>query len=177
MFTYYTKERELVKEELAKAPGRICLTSNNWTSTHRHDEYIYITTHWIDCDWKLQKRIIRFRALNPPFDGLSIADEIALCMAQWNIDKKLFSITLDNASYNDNMVRSLKIRYLAKRFLLCDGQFFQVRCCAHILNLIVHASLDLLKDVLSCISDGIKYIKKSVSRQKKFMSLLRRTFS
>ena len=44
LFTYYTKERELVKEELAKAPGRICLTSDNWISTHTWWVYFYYYT-------------------------------------------------------------------------------------------------------------------------------------
>ncbi|MBA0611278.1 hypothetical protein Godav_011977 [Gossypium davidsonii] len=52
---YYAKDRDHVKEELAKAPGLICLTSNNWNSEHTNDEYICITTHWIDKDWKLQR--------------------------------------------------------------------------------------------------------------------------
>ncbi|KAK8309740.1 hypothetical protein V6Z12_D02G143500 [Gossypium hirsutum] len=102
---YYAKERDHVKEELAKAPGLICLTSDNWNLEHTNDEYICITTHWVDKDWKLQKRIIRFRALFPPYDGLNIADELFLCLSQWGIDKKIFSITLDNASYNDVMLK------------------------------------------------------------------------
>ncbi|KAG8481267.1 hypothetical protein CXB51_026032 [Gossypium anomalum] len=100
---YYAKERDRVKEELAKASGLICLTSDNWNSEHTNDEYICITAHWVNENWKLQKRIIRFRTLFPPYDGLNIADELVLCLSQWGIDKKIFNITLDNASYNDVM--------------------------------------------------------------------------
>ncbi|TYG49799.1 hypothetical protein ES288_D10G123200v1 [Gossypium darwinii] len=122
---YYAKERDHVKEELAKAPGLICLTSDNWNSEHSNDEYICIIAHWVDKDWKLQKRIIRFRALFPPYDGLNIVDELVLCLSQWGIDKKIFSITLDNASYNDVMVSCLKNRFRANRAILCDGAFFK----------------------------------------------------
>ncbi|KAG8490887.1 hypothetical protein CXB51_014711 [Gossypium anomalum] len=168
---YYAKERDRVKEELAKAPGLICLTSDNWNSEHTNDEYICITAHWVDKDWKLQKRIIRFRALFPPYDGLNIADELVLCLSQWGIDKKIFSITLDNASYNDVMVSCLKNRFRANRAILCDGAFFQVRCCAHILNLIVKAGLELADDVVAKIRNGIKYIKKSGIRRKRFYDM------
>ncbi|KAK8260422.1 hypothetical protein V6Z12_D13G120000 [Gossypium hirsutum] len=137
---YYAKERDHVKEELVKALGLISLTY--WV------EYICITAYWVDKDWKLQKRIIRFRALFPPYDGLNIADELVLCLSQWGIDKRKFSFTLDNASYNDVMVSYLKNRFRANRALLCDGVFFQVICCAHILNLIVKTSLELVDDVV-----------------------------
>ncbi|MBA0777980.1 hypothetical protein Gotri_005918 [Gossypium trilobum] len=68
---YYAKERDHVKEVLAKAPSLICLTSDSWNSKHTNDEYICITAHWVDKDWKLQKRIIKFRALSPLYDGFA----------------------------------------------------------------------------------------------------------
>ncbi|MFQ6660583.1 hypothetical protein Gotur_029054 [Gossypium turneri] len=34
---YYAKERDHVKEELAKEPRLICLTSDNWNSEHTND--------------------------------------------------------------------------------------------------------------------------------------------
>ncbi|TYG98703.1 hypothetical protein ES288_A10G138200v1 [Gossypium darwinii] len=159
---YYAKERYRVKEELAKALGLICLTSDNWNSEYTNDEYICITAHWVDKDWKLQKRIIRFRALFPLYDGLNIADELVLCLSQWGIDKKFFSITLDNASYNDVMVSCLKNRFL--------------RCCAHILTLIVKAGLELADDVVGKIQNGIKYIKKSEICRKRFYDVADKSF-
>ncbi|KAK8264741.1 hypothetical protein V6Z12_D12G130200 [Gossypium hirsutum] len=173
---YYAKERDRVKEELAKAPGLICLTSDNWNSEHTNDEYICVTAYWVDKDWKLQKRIIRFRALFPSYDGLNIADELVLCLSQWGIDKKIFRITLDNASYNDVMVSCLKNRFRANRAILCDGAFFQVRCCAHILNLIVKAGLGLADDVVGKIRNGISYIKKSGIRRIRFYDVADKSF-
>ncbi|MBA0762762.1 hypothetical protein Gotri_012332 [Gossypium trilobum] len=132
---YYAKERDHIKEELAKAPSLICLASDSLNSEHTNDEYIYITVHWVDKHWKLQKRIIRFRALSPP-------------------------ITLGNASYNNVMVSFLKYCFRVNRALLCDGVCFQVRCCEHILNLIVKVCLELVDDVVGKILNEIKYIKK-----------------
>ncbi|KAG8491160.1 hypothetical protein CXB51_014319 [Gossypium anomalum] len=173
---YYAKERDRVKKELAKAPGLICLTSDNWNLEYTNDEYIFITAHWVDKDWKLQKRIIWFKALFPLYNGLNIADELVLCLSQWGIDKKIFSITLDNASYNDVMVSCLKNRFRANRAILCDGALFQIRCCAHILNLIVKAGLELANDVVGKIRNGIKYIKKSRIRRKRFYDVADKSF-
>ncbi|OMO88754.1 putative Zinc finger, BED-type [Corchorus olitorius] len=85
VMSFYAKERDAVQNELVNAPGRICSTSDNWKYEYTADEYICITAHWIDKDWELHKRIIRFRALLPPYDGLNIADEVILCLAQWKI--------------------------------------------------------------------------------------------
>ncbi|MFQ6626102.1 hypothetical protein Gotur_004936 [Gossypium turneri] len=122
--------------KLAKTHGLICPTSNNWNSEHNNDEYICITAHWVDKDWKLQKRIIRFRGLSPPYDGLNIEDEP----------------------------------------LLCNGAFFQVKCCAHILNLIIKAGLELVADVVSKIQNKIKYIKKLGICRKIFYDMTDKSF-
>ncbi|KAB2058784.1 hypothetical protein ES319_A11G257300v1 [Gossypium barbadense] len=139
------------------------------------DVLMYYAKERVDKDWKLQKRIIRFRALFPPYDGLNIADELVLCLSQWGIDKKIFSITLDNASYNNVMVSCLTNRFRANRAILCDV-FFQVRCCTHILNLIVKVGLELVDDVVGRIRNGIKYIKKSGIRRKRFYDVAEKNF-
>ena len=61
---------------------------------------------------------------------------------------KIFSLTLDNASSNDSMQNILKERLNLKNGLLCDGEFFHVRCWAHILNLIVQEGLKAAKEAL-----------------------------
>ena len=56
----------------------------------------------------------------------------------WGIERKIFSITLDNASSNDSMQNLLKEYICLSNSLLLNGEFFHIRCSAHILNLIVH---------------------------------------
>lgn len=69
---------------------------------------------------------------------------------EWNLEKKVFFISLDNATNNDSMRRILKgqLQMMSGCDLLCDGKFFHVRCFAHILNLIVKECLELAKDLL-----------------------------
>jgi hypothetical protein len=49
------------------------------------------------------------------------------------IDKKIFTITLDNASTNDRCVELLKQKLNIKRALFCEGEFFHLHCYAYIL--------------------------------------------
>eukprot|EP00257_Ricinus_communis_P021423 XP_015580912.1 zinc finger BED domain-containing protein RICESLEEPER 2-like [Ricinus communis] len=158
------------------APDKICLTIDNWKSQHTKVEYICITAHFINDKWKLQKRILRFRALVPPYDGLCIAVEIDLFLSQWNLKYKIFSITADNASYNDTMISILNGCLAIKEFLVCNGEFFQIRCCAHILNLIVQSGLDSISDIINKIREIMKYIDKSQIRRKKFFDVAKKSF-
>jgi hypothetical protein len=63
----------------------------------------------------------------------------------WNIDKKISTITLDNCSTNDAMVEKIKAR-LKPDSMLREGALLHMRCCAHILNLIVKDGLEVVKD-------------------------------
>ena len=55
--------------------------------------------------------------------------------------KEFFLITLDNASSNNSLVHNLKGHLNINKALLCDGEFLHIRCCAHIVNLIVQDGL------------------------------------
>ncbi|KAK3221340.1 hypothetical protein Dsin_008365 [Dipteronia sinensis] len=44
----------------------------------------------------------------PPHDGVSLADKVKSLLFEWGIDKRIFSITLDNASSNNSLVHNLK---------------------------------------------------------------------
>ncbi|KAJ4747543.1 Zinc finger BED domain-containing protein DAYSLEEPER [Rhynchospora pubera] len=74
-------------------------------------------------------------------------------LLDWNLDSKLSTITVDNCSVNDGVVQSL-VRKLKSDELLLRGEFLHMRCCAHILNLIV-------KDGLDIIGDGLERIRNS----------------
>ncbi|MFQ6626103.1 hypothetical protein Gotur_004936 [Gossypium turneri] len=74
------------------------------------------------------------------------------------------------------MVSCLKSHFRANRALLCNGAFFQVKCCAHILNLIIKAGLELVADVVSKIQNKIKYIKKLGICRKIFYDMTDKSF-
>ncbi|XP_054795873.1 zinc finger BED domain-containing protein RICESLEEPER 2-like [Prosopis cineraria] len=85
---------------------------------------------------------------------------------------KVFTITVDNASSNDTALASLKGVLRHWNGLVCDGEFLHLRCCAHILNLIVS---DGVKDMHKCIEgirNAIKYVRSSPSRFHKFKELV-----
>ena len=83
-----------------------------------------------------------------------IVDEFMKIFLDWNLDRKLSIITLDNCSVNDGVVDILVDRH-GPNSLMLEGNFFHMHCCTHILHLIV-------KDGLDVIGDGIDRIRESV---------------
>ncbi|CAH9107844.1 unnamed protein product, partial [Cuscuta europaea] len=173
----YKSHKLIVAQELESAPGRICFTTDNWRSEHTGDEFMCVTAHWIDKFWKLQKRIIKFAALPPSLDGSSLADEILLCFGEWKIGHKVFSFTVDNASYNDTMIASLKKHLLRKNTLLLNGNFVHIRCSCHIINLLVQAGLKLIDDVVIKIRKTVTHLRHSMPKNKKIYEIASTTFN
>ena len=136
----FGKEKHKLSTLLQSCPGRICLTSDLWTSIVT-DGYLCLTAHFIDKDWVLQKRILNFCYMPPPHSGIALAEKIYSLLCNWKIENKLFSNTLDNASSNDVFVELLKSQLRLKDVLLSDSSLFHIRCCAHILNLIVQEGM------------------------------------
>ena len=69
-------------------------------------------------------------------------------MDDWKIRDKIVSISVDNASANDNCINRLKVDFSNRRNLPLDGKLFHVRCCAHILNLLVQDGLEIIKPIV-----------------------------
>ncbi|KAL3519158.1 hypothetical protein ACH5RR_021747 [Cinchona calisaya] len=63
-------EAQEMKVMLHECPRIICLTYDLWTSIATGG-YMSLTAHFIDKEWKLQKRIINFSYLPPPHSGVA----------------------------------------------------------------------------------------------------------
>lgn len=168
----HKKETNKLKSFLKEAPGRICLTSDLWSSITT-DGYISLTAHFIDENWILQKRLLNFSDMPPPHNGISLSEKVYSMLADWGIEGKLFSITLDNASANDTFVNILKLQLNVRKALIKDGQFFHIRCCAHILNLIVQDGLKEIDGCVSKVRESVKYVKASQARKRQFVDCVK----
>ncbi|KAI3762461.1 hypothetical protein L1987_52891 [Smallanthus sonchifolius] len=166
-FKVYENEKKKLKA-LVKEASNISLTTDCWKSSHQKIEYMVITGHFIDKNWRLQKRVLSFVHVPPPRTGLDIADGIYKCLKEWEIEGKIFSIYVDNASYNDRAVSTLKANFSRVKKLPCGGRLFHVRCCAHILNLLVKDGLSEISFVIEEVREAVKYINYSEARRQMF---------
>ncbi|XP_058078750.1 zinc finger BED domain-containing protein RICESLEEPER 2-like [Magnolia sinica] len=160
----YTVKRECMKmyaiekanlKALLESVSRISLTSDMWTASNQRKGYMSLTAHFVDADWKLQKKILNFRHVPPPHIGVVLSDCIYNRLVEWGIEKKISSITLDNASSNDTLISFLRTQFKAAGNLFFEG-------------------LKAIDSMIANIRDSIKYIRGSPSRMSTWNDIIQR---
>ena len=160
----FLSERETLRNTFKTLNSRIALTTDCWTSVQNYN-YLCLTAHFIDDNWRLHKRILNFRLMDS-HKGKEIGKVLESCVLQWGIEDKLSCLTVDNASSNDVAVAHVREFFSEK--LVLGGEFFHMRCAAHILNLIVKDGLSMVKDSISRIRGVVRYVRSSPARSKLF---------
>jgi len=164
----YEEMKKELQDELRCSDSHVCLTSDIWTSS-QNIGYMVITAHYIDPEFNVKKKIISFKELKYPHSGFAIEEAIASCVTDWDIREKIFTLILDNASNNTSACAELKATH--KRVLLFEGEHLHVRCCAHILNLLVQDGMKLIHSAIKKLRELLKYIDSSPSRIQEFNTL------
>ncbi|KAJ9538464.1 hypothetical protein OSB04_031197, partial [Centaurea solstitialis] len=119
-FEIYTAEKESLKKYFRKTKQRVCLTIDLWSS-RQNLSYMCLTAHFIDEDWKIHKRILNFSAVSG-HSGEILGKYIEKILIDWGIDKVL-TVTVDNVSSNDLVVRYLKKRLNTWKNKVGDSSF------------------------------------------------------
>ncbi|KAL1359242.1 hypothetical protein AAHE18_04G094400 [Arachis hypogaea] len=166
----YEAEKKQLKA-LLQGVRKISLTTDMWRSSHQIVEYMVIIGHFIDAGWNLQKRVLSFVQVPAPRRGIDVADAIFKFLKTWKIENKVFSVSVDNASYNDSCLRALKDTISDNNSLPVGGSLFHVRCCAHILNLLVQDGLGKIKGIIHKVRESVKYVNFNDSRFKTFVEI------
>lgn len=148
----FKDQKAWLKSMIKACDSRVCLTTDAWTSI-QNLSYMVVTAHWIDKEWKLQKRVISFRLIDN-HKGDTIGAQVEECLHDWGIDK-IMTITVDNASSNDTAIGYLK-RHLRSNVL--NGLYIHMRCAAHIMNLVVGDGLKINDDAITRVRDAIRYV-------------------
>lgn len=109
----------------------------------------------------------RFVYVSSPHTKDVLAEVLVDCFLEWNIDRKLSTITVDNCSTNNVMIRLL-LNKLDTSSLMLGGFMLHMRCAAHILNLIVQDGLSIIGDGIEGIHDSVIYWTGSSKKRQKF---------
>jgi hypothetical protein len=164
-FQLYLDEKLRLKSYFKSDCVRVALTTDCWTSGQNFS-YMTLTAHFINNDWNYEKRILSFcDVLN--HKGDTIGRKVEEILKEWGI-RNVSTITVDNASSNDVAVAYLKKRINNMGGLMGDGSFFHLRCCAHILNLVVGDGLKQNELSISSVRNAVRFVRSSPQRAAKF---------
>ena len=115
-----------------------------------------------------KKRILNFCDA-PDYKGETIGKDLEACLLEWGI-KKILTVTLHNASSNEVAIRYLKRRTKDWKGIVLKNEFMQLRCSAHILNLIVKEGLHEQNESICRVRNAVRYIRLSPNRLASFKS-------
>ncbi|KAI3506416.1 hypothetical protein L1887_28774 [Cichorium endivia] len=157
-------------QKMINAVNRVSITTDMWTSC-QNIHYMVVTCHFVDSDYKLHKCILSFVDVPPPYSGVGIYDCLFKCLKDWNIETKVATLTVDNAKTNDVVARKLLDNLNLQKKLVVGGKLFHVRCCAHILNLLVQDGLSGIEDIIHNVRESVKHVNASPGRLHVFSDL------
>ncbi|KAG6430044.1 hypothetical protein SASPL_108103 [Salvia splendens] len=158
---FLERKHGLAKYFKKEGMGRVSITSDCWTAVN-NSNFICVTAHFIDKEWRLHKRIISF-SLIEIHKAADIGDSIITKLKDWGLTS-LFCCTMDNAYANDGAIGDVK-SYLNKfNSNVLDGKYFHMRCVGHILNLIVQYGLEEIGTSVRRVREAVKWLTSSPKR-------------
>lgn len=121
----YEKERATRVVELEHATT-VALTGDYWTSLGNHN-YLGVTVHYIDEHWKLRSHALTVMKTEERHYAETCAEHFMDVAKQWNVEKKVSTLSTDSAR---NMIAAAR-----------QLPFDHLPCTAHILQRSVTVSL------------------------------------
>ena len=93
-FNLFYEEKRKLMVVFKETQQRVSLTTDTSISIQKIN-YMVITTHWIDKNWTLRRRIINFCPITS-HRGEDLGKSISKCLHEWGLHR-IFNATVDNA--------------------------------------------------------------------------------
>ncbi|XP_030760542.1 zinc finger BED domain-containing protein 1-like [Sitophilus oryzae] len=143
------EEVKMKTSEIMKRVKSVTITTDCWTSVN-NDGFIAVTAHFIDDNFLAKSILLEVAECNTRHTSINLANELRKTTSEWGIEHKILLCLSDNAA---NIKKAV-----------CDElHWTHLGCVAHTINLIVQGSLtlDLVKPILTKISDMVSHFKRS----------------
>ena len=166
------------KEKLCKQFDKVLsfsLILNFWTDCGKKSKYCSFTLQFIEDGPKLTKKNIAIKNVEYNYTGETLFEVVKVVLLEWNIDKKLASITIESSPENGRMVKFLE-RWLGDQGNCHPfrGQIFHIPCITHLINLLVKDGLDEIDYILHKIRQAIKYMSETTDGKQKFEEVVKK---
>ena len=93
-------------------------------------------------------------------------------LLEWNIDRKLSTVTMDNCSTNDAVIKIILDKLQRGAFIM-RGSMLHMHCVAHVLNLIVQDGLDVIGSSIEKVRESVGFWIASTKIRQKFEEIAR----
>ena len=171
---FYREEKEKLHKQFDKVSS-FSLILNFWTDCVKKSKYCSFTLQFIEDGPKLEKKNIAIKNVEYNYTGETLFEIVTGVLLEWNIDKKLATITVESSDANDQMVDMLD------RWLGDQGnchplrkKIWQIRCITHEINLLVQNGLDEIDYILRKMRRAIKYMRARTIRKQKFEEVVKK---
>ena len=121
------------------------------------------------------KKNIAIKNVAYNYTGETLFEIVKVVLQEWNIDKKLASITVESSSENDRTVKIL-YRWLGDQDN-CNPfrkKIFHIHCITQVINLLVKDGLDEMDYILHKIRKDIKYMSVTTIGKQKFEEVVKK---
>ncbi|KAL6334134.1 hypothetical protein AAG906_004565 [Vitis piasezkii] len=96
---------------------------------------------------------------------------VVACLADWSLESRLFTITLDQSFSSETMMGNLRGVVSVKNPLIFNGQLLIRNCFARVLSSLAQDALGAMTDTVKKIRESVKYVKTSDAHEEKFLEL------
>ncbi|XVF29455.1 hypothetical protein REPUB_Repub15cG0122700 [Reevesia pubescens] len=144
----YGEEKKKLQRHFDQLACKFSLTISLMKGNLRKNAYCCLIAHFIDDDWELKMKILAFKKLENIYDTGALSGIIGRSVSEWNMGKKVCSITVDNSSLNDDIVQQIK-----ESCFRDQGSFLSSHC---------FTSCTLVQDGLHEIDDILLKMRKSI---------------
>ncbi|GJR67155.1 zinc finger BED domain-containing protein DAYSLEEPER-like protein [Tanacetum coccineum] len=167
----YLSERSTIENLIARMPGRICLTLDLWNSNNTTG-YVFITGSFIDSEWNIHKRLLSVVMELYPESEFAFSHAVCTCLIDWNIQGRLFSVTLNqNQPFSEIGIESLISLLSEKNPRILNGQLVLTNCLARALTSAAQEALQVCQEMVKKVRDCVKYVKASEALEEYFPDL------
>ncbi|KAK2648309.1 hypothetical protein Ddye_015798 [Dipteronia dyeriana] len=123
----FETQRDDLVAEIQHLSVPVALTSDIWNACSKQD-YLSVTGHYLDSDWRITKRIFGFRPMDFAHTVENIFNVIMEVLETYEITHRILSITFDNASANTSSIAL----FVARNIPQDGGYFFHQREDEHL---------------------------------------------
>ncbi|XP_047314683.1 zinc finger BED domain-containing protein DAYSLEEPER-like [Impatiens glandulifera] len=167
ILSFFLREKQNRIDVLAQSPGRVNLTLDLLLSDNSIG-YVLITGYFVDANFKLQRQVLNVIMVPNPDSECSLNQAVLDCLVDWNLEDKLFTVTLAESFASTSFRENLKSLPSVKIQHILNGQLLIGNCYASNLTRLAQDALLLTNEVVGKVRRIVKYVKTSRATEIEF---------